>query len=116
MRRRLIYLFLLLRSQQSVVKFTDALQGGLEFLVVAQPLLDHGLLFGAEADLPGASTRITDGQYPDGVALSVGTDRTTGAMADVAVEQRAPEDLGGGWQSCGELGTLTGDCRLLHHY
>jgi hypothetical protein len=29
-----------------VVEFTDALQGGLQFLVVAQPLLDEGLLLG----------------------------------------------------------------------
>src|SRR5215831_11839806 len=35
-----------LRPEQLVVEFTDALQGGLEFLVVAQPLLDDGLLFG----------------------------------------------------------------------
>ena len=35
-----------LRPEQPVVEFTDALQGGLEFPVVAQPLLDDGLLFG----------------------------------------------------------------------
>jgi hypothetical protein len=35
-----------LRPEQLVVEFTDALQSGLEFLVVAQPLLDDGFLFG----------------------------------------------------------------------
>src|SRR5437879_4578773 len=36
--------------EQLVVDFTDALQGGLEFAVIAQPLLDEGLLLGGEAD------------------------------------------------------------------
>src|SRR5664279_4420758 len=35
-----------LRPKQFVVEFTDALQGGLELAVIAQPLLDEGILFG----------------------------------------------------------------------
>ena len=87
-----------------MVEFTDALQSGLEFPVIAQPLLDHGSLFGAEAELLGAPARIADGQYPNGVALSGGADGTAGAMADVAVEQRAAENLAGGGQDGGEFG------------
>src|ERR1035438_5414911 len=50
---------MVLRAEQFVVEFADALQGGLEFAVIAQPLLDQGLLFGGEADLPGAPPRWT---------------------------------------------------------
>src|SRR2546430_15715221 len=49
-------LAVVLRPEQLVVDFTDALQGGLEFAVIAQPLLDEGLLLGGEADLLVAST------------------------------------------------------------
>ena len=49
----------------------------------AQPLLDDWLLFGAKAELFGGSARITDGQYPYGMAFSVGAPGTAGAMAAV---------------------------------
>src|ERR1022692_1379448 len=52
-----------LRPKQLVVEFTDALQGGLEFLVIAQPLLDEGLLFFGEADLLVAAAGIADGLF-----------------------------------------------------
>ena len=97
-----------------MVEFTDALQGGLEFAVIAQPLLDEGLLFGREADLLGASTGVADGQYPDRVALTASTDGAAGAMADAAVEQGAAEDLGGGGKGGGELGAGVDDRFLLH--
>ena len=82
--------------------------------VVAQPLLDHGFLFGAEAELSGSATRITDGQYPNGVALSGGAGGTAGAMADVAMEQRAAEDLGCSGQSSGQLGAFPDDRFFVH--
>src|ERR1035441_4801199 len=59
-----------LRPKQLVVEFTDALQGGLEFLVIAQALLDEGLLFFGEADLLVAAAGIADGQHPDEMALT----------------------------------------------
>ena len=68
-----------------------------------QPLLDHGFLFGGEADLFGAPAGIADGQDPDQVAGSAGADGTAGAMADAAMEQGAAEDPGGGGQGGGEL-------------
>jgi len=55
-------------------------------VVVAQPLLDDRLLSGAEAELPGAPTRITDAQHPRGVAFSAGANGTAGAMANDAAE------------------------------
>ena len=58
-------------------------------MVVAQPLVDDRPLFGAEAELLGAPTRITNRQYPDRVAFSVGADGTTSAMANDAAEQGA---------------------------
>src|SRR6266849_1558964 len=97
-----------------MVEFTDALQGGLEFLVVAQPVLDKGLLFGGEADLLVASAGIADGQYPDEMALTASTDGAAGAMADAAVEQGAAEGLGSGGEGGRELGAGFEDRVLIH--
>src|SRR5436309_9179282 len=107
-------LAVVLRPQQFVVEFADALQGGLEFAVIAQPLLNERLLFGGEADLLVAPAGIADGQHPDEMALTASTNDATGAMADVAAEQGATEDLGGGGKSGGELGSGFDDCFLLH--
>src|SRR6266568_6052434 len=84
------------RPEDLVGEFADALQGGLEFLVVAQPLLDERLLLCREADLLVASAGIADGQYPDEMALTASTGGAAGAMANAAAEQGAAEDLGGG--------------------
>jgi hypothetical protein len=104
----------LLRAQELLVQLADALQGGLEFPVVVQPLLEYGFLLGGEADLLGASAGIADGQDPDPVAGSAGADGTAGAMADAAVEQRAAEDFGGGGQCGGEPGAGFGDRCMFH--
>ena len=103
-----------LRPKQFVVEFTDALQGGLEFLVIAQPLLDQGLLFGGEADLPGAPAWITDGQNPDEMAFAAGADGATGAMANAASKQGAAQDLGSGGEGGGNLATGFDDCLFAH--
>src|SRR6266571_8991117 len=105
-----------LRPEQLVVEFTDALQGGFELAVVAQPLLDEGFLFGGEADLLVAPTGMADGRYPDEMALTAGTDGAAGAMADAAVEQGATEDLGSGGEGGSELGAGVDDCLLIHLY
>jgi hypothetical protein len=86
----------------------------LERVVVAQPLLDDRLLFGAKAELSGAAARITHCQNPDGVALTFRTDGTTGAMADEAMEQRAADDLGSEWEGRGEFGAPAKDRFLIH--
>src|ERR1039458_9762443 len=104
----------LLRAQELLVQLAVALQGGLQFPVVAQPLLDHGFLFGGEAELLGASAGIADGQDPDQVAGSAGADGAAGAMPDAAMEQGAAENLGGGGQSGGEFGAGFGDRRVFH--
>ena len=85
-------------------------------MVVAQPLVDDRLLFGAEAKLLGAPARITNRQYPDRVAFSVGADSTTSAMANDAAEQGAADDLGGEREVCGEFGALAEGCFSLHLY
>ena len=85
-------------------------------MVVAQPLFDDGLLFGAEAELLGAPARITDCQHPYGMALSVGAHGTAGAMANDAAEQRAADDLGGEREGRGEFGTLAESLFLIHLY
>src|ERR1700687_6059744 len=103
-----------LRPKQFVVEFTDTLQGGLEFLVIAQPLLDQGLLFGREADLLVTPAGVADGQHPDEMALTTSTDGAAGAMADTAVEQGAAEDLGGGGAGGRELGAGFEDGILIH--
>src|SRR5438132_12134384 len=90
---------MVLRPEQLVVEFADTLQGGLESAVIAQPLLDQGLLFGGEADLLGAPAGIADGQNQDAMALAAGTNGATGAMADAEVGQGPAEDLWGGRES-----------------
>ena len=97
-----------------MVELTDALQGGIEFGVVAQPLLDQSFLFGGETDLFGAAAGVADGQDPDGMAATVGANGATGAMADLAVEQRAAEDLGGGGEGGGKFGAGVGDPCVFH--
>ena len=99
-----------------VVQFADPFQGGFEFAVVAEPLLNHGFLFGAEADLLGASTGIADGEDPDEVAFAGGAGGATGAMTDAAAEQGAAQDLGGGGARGCEFGALGGDCSNVHLY
>jgi len=99
-----------------VVEFADPLQGGLEFLIVAQPSLDDGLLFGGETNLLVASTGIADGQHPDEMALTASTDGAAGAMADTAAEQGATKNLGSGGEAGSELGSSFDDCFLLHLY
>src|SRR5207253_6813335 len=97
-------LAVVLRPEQLVVEFTDALQDGLEFAVIAQPLLDEGLVLGREADLLGTPAGIADSQYPDEMALTASTDGAAGTMADAAVEQGAAEDFGSGGEGGSELG------------
>ena len=87
-----------------MVELTDALQGGFDFAIVAQPPFDDRFLFGAEADLLGAAAGIGDGQHGDEMALAAGADGAAGAMADAALEQGAAEDVGGGGEGCGQLG------------
>jgi hypothetical protein len=83
---------------------------------VAQPLLDDGFLFGAEAELLGAPARKTDRQNPDRVALSAGADGTTGAMPNDAAEQGAADDFGGERECSRELGTLAKESLSVHLY
>ena len=97
-----------------MVEFTDALQGGLEFLVIAQPLLDKGLLFFREADLLVAAAGIADGQYPDEMALTASTDGAAGAMTDAAAEQGATKDFGSGGEGGSELGAGVDNRLVLH--
>ena len=99
-----------------MVQLADALHGGLEFALVAQPLLDLGFELGGEAELLGAAAGIADGQHPDEVAGSAGTDGAAGAMADAAVEQGAAEDFGGGGEGGGELGAGGGDGLMIPLY
>ena len=85
-------------------------------MVIAQPPLDGRLLFGAEAELPGVPARITDGQYQNGTALSVGADGTAGAMTNDTVEQGAADDLGGEGECRSEFGALAEECFFIHLY
>src|SRR5439155_22593808 len=105
-----------LRPEQLAVEFTDALQGGFEFAVVAQPLVDQGFVFGGEADLLVASTGIADGQHPDDMALTAGTDGAAGAIADAAVDPGAAEDRGSGGECGSEFGAGIEDRLLIHLY
>ena len=83
-------------------------------MVIAQPLADRGYLLSGEADLSGASAGIADGQDPDEMAGALGADGTAGAMADMAMEQGAAEDLGGGGDGGGEFGAGFRDRYVIH--
>ena len=107
---------MLLRLQQFQIDLTDALQGFLELVIVAQPLLHDWFLFEAKAELSGAAARITDCQHPDWMALTGGTDGTTAAMAYEAVEQRTADHLGGEREVGGEFGASAQDVFLIHLY
>ena len=48
------------------------------------------------------------------MAGALGADGTAGAMADMAMEQGAAEDLGGGGNGGGEFGASLGDRCVLH--
>ena len=97
-----------------VIELADALQGGFEFLVVAQPLLDERLLLCRETDLLGASAGIADSQHPNEMALTASTGGAAGAMANAAAEQGAAEDLGRGGERRGEFGAVFDNRILLH--
>src|ERR1700693_3068896 len=106
----------LLRTQQFKVDLTDALQGVFELVVVTQPLLDNRFLFGTKTDLLGAAAGITNRQDPNGMAISVGTHGTAGAMTNDAAEQRATDDLGGKREGGGEFGALAEGGFFYHLY
>ena len=99
-----------------VVEFADTLQGGFQFLIIGEPLPDGGDDLGAETELFGAATGIADGQYPNGMTLAVGTDSAAGAMANVAMEQGAAEDLGSGREMRSEFGSGSDGLLLIHSY
>ncbi len=77
-----------------------------------QPLLDERFLFRGKADLFGTAAGIGDRQDPDGMAEALGAGGAAGAVADVAVEQGAAEDLGGGEERGGEFGAGFGEPSL----
>lgn len=106
----------LLGTQQLVVEFADTLQGGFQFLIIVEPLLNCGDDLGAETNLFGAATGVADSQHPNGMTLAVGTDSAAGAMADVTMEQRAAEDLRSTREMGGQFGAGLDDLRLLHSY
>ena len=104
-----------LGTQQLAVEFADAVQGGFQFLIIAEPLPDRGDLFGAEAELFAAAAGVADGQHPDRMTLTVGTDSAAGAMADVAMEQGSAQDFRGEGQASGEFGAGLERPIMFHH-
>jgi len=101
-----------IRGPSFLRRALDALQGGLELVVVVQPLFRQQLLFGRKADLFGAAARVADGQDPDQMAGALRAHGAAGAMADAAAKQGAAKDLGGGGEFGGKLGT-GGEDRFL---
>ena len=84
---------LLFRPQKNVVGLANGFQLGFEELVVLEPLLDLGLQFGTDGELPGDATRIPHGQHADGMTATGGAFRTALLVADRALEQGTSEDL-----------------------
>ena len=77
---------LLFGSQKSVIGFADGFQFGLEQLIVAKPLLDLGLEFGADGDLPSDAAGIAHGEHANGVAAAGSAFGATFLVADGALE------------------------------
>ena len=63
-----------------------------------------------------AAAGIGDGQDPDRMAGAVGAGGAAGAVPNVAVDQGAAEDLGGGREGGGEFDAGLGDQFMFHPY
>lgn len=96
------------------IQLRDAIQNGLDLAIVAQPLLDHGFEFGADAELLIASAGVTDSEDPYEMAWAVSADLTGSGMADAAAEKRSAEDLGSGRKRDGKFGAGSGDAFVFH--
>ena len=82
-------------AHQLLVQFTDLFQSGFEPAVVGQTTAHIGDLLLREADLTNDTTRITDGQDGDRMALTASTFGAAVAVANGALEQGAAKDLAG---------------------
>ena len=87
-----------------LVEFADLLEGVHIQAVIGEPLLDEENLIGAKTDVLDAAAGIGDGEDPNEMAVAVGANGTTGAVANVAFKERAAEDLVGGRKRRGEQG------------
>src|SRR5580692_10085148 len=86
---------LLLRPQQSVIEFANALQFVLQLVIVRQPPFHPNLLIGPETDLLVAATGVVDGKNPRRMATTLGAGSATLLMPNGALQQGTTQNLRG---------------------
>src|SRR5580658_5985744 len=106
----------LLRSQKSMIEFTDLLHLLLPFLIVIEPALHHLALLRPDTELPVPASRISDRQNPHPVSFAGFATRTTLLVEDRAFQQRPAQDLLGTWQAGHDLAAFLDNVFLLHLY
>ena len=76
-----------------MIQLADGLGRFLQPLVIAQPLAHLRNLLAMDAELPGAATRIADGQNGLRVSFTAGALGATAGVTCGALDQRAAQDF-----------------------
>lgn len=71
-------------------------------------------LLPAQADLPGASAGIADGEDRDWMTFTASALEAAGTVADDAFEQGAAENVGGAGKARGQAVAALDSCTLMH--
>jgi len=85
-----------------VIQLADGLDRFFQLLVIAQPLAHLGNLFAMDAELPGATARIADGQNCLRVSFTAGALGAAAGVTGGALEQGAPQDFARGGKTFAE--------------
>ena|ERR1700691_2719111 len=107
---------LLLRPQQNVIEFANALQSVLQLVIVRQPPFNPYLLVGPKADLLVAATGVVDRKNPRRMTAALGAGSATFLMPDRALEQGTTQNLGGRANRLGQFIALANSVLLFHLY
>ena len=106
--------FLLLRPQQNVIEFANALQSVLQLVIVRQPPFNPYLLVGPKADLLVAATGVVDGKNPRRMTTTLGAGSATLLMPDGALEQGTAQNLGGRADRASQFVALAEGFHVFH--
>ena len=89
-----------------MIQLADCLNRFLQLLVIAQPLAHLRNLLAVDAELPGAATRIADGQNGLRMSFTAGALGASAGMTGGALDQGATQDFARGGEAFEE--PLTG--------
>ena len=107
---------LLLRPQQNVIEFANALQFVLQLVIVRQPSFRPHLLVGPEADLLVAATGVVDRKNPRRMAATLGAGSATLLMPDGALQQGTTHNLRGRANHVSQFVALADGVPQIHLY